>query len=62
MKPMPSAWTQRVGQPPYNLRAMSFPSTSGPYNIRITSGISDNLPDTVIGSMGMSSQHNMGLS
>lgn len=63
VKPMPSAWTQKVGVPPYNLRALSFPSTSGPYNISITSGLIDSDgAHNVIGSMGQMSQHNLGLS
>lgn len=62
VKPMPNAWTQKVGQPPYNLRAMSFPSTTGPWNTRITGGISGNLPDCVICSIGQFSQHNLGWS
>ena len=60
--PMPRAWTQKVGKVPYNLRAMAFPSTSGPWNTRITGGISDNLPDCVICGIGQFSQHNLGLS
>jgi hypothetical protein len=52
-----------MGVPPYNLRALSFPSTSGPYGYTITSGVCDAAsPDTVTGSMGQGSLHNLGLS
>lgn len=60
--PMPRAWTQKVGRPPYNLRALSFPSTTGAWNTRITGGISGNPPDAVICSIGQFNQHNLGLS
>jgi hypothetical protein len=63
VKPMPSAWTQKIGVPPYNLRAMSFPSTSGPYTLSISSGIiGPGGADNVVGSMGQMQQHNLGLS
>jgi hypothetical protein len=62
LKPMPNAWTQKVGRVPYNLRALSFPSTTGAWNTRITKGISGDLPDVEICSIGQFSQHNLGWS
>jgi hypothetical protein len=63
VKPMPSAWTQKVGVPPYNLRALSFPSTArGVYTYGITHGVNGSLMETVVGSGGQASQHNLGLS
>lgn len=61
LKPMPSAWTQKVGQPPYNLRALSFPSSGGPLIYAIMGGNSAaGGPDMVVGSSGQASGHNLG--
>jgi hypothetical protein len=63
VKPMPSAWTQKVGVPPYNLRALTFPSTTGPYTYMISTGLTGpGGADAVVGSGGQASQHNLGLS
>lgn len=60
LKPMPRLCPQAPGKPPYNLHALSFPSTTGAWNTRITGGISGDLPDCVICSIGQFSQHNLG--
>lgn len=51
-----------IGKPPYNLRALSFPSTSGPYTIGIASGVNGSLIEIVVGAVGSFSQHNAGWS
>ena len=65
LKPMcnvPNQWVLKPGKPPYNLRALAFPSTTGPWTTRITGGISGNLPDAAICGIGQFSQHNLGWS
>lgn len=63
IKPMPNAWTQKVGVPPYNLHALTFPSTSGPWSVGIAKGIvTSEGADIVSGAMGQFSLHNSGWS
>jgi hypothetical protein len=59
---MPSAWTQKVGVPPYNLHAIAGPSTTGPYTYMIAGGITGpGGADAVVGTGGQASGHNLGL-
>lgn len=63
LNPMPSAWTQKVGAPPYNLHALAGPSSTGPYTYQIGSGLpSGGNPENVVGTGSMCSTHNLGLS
>lgn len=63
VKPMPNAWTQKVGQPPYNLHALTFPSTTGPYTYAIGKGVGNDGKDFVVGGItNANSHHNLGWS
>jgi hypothetical protein len=61
LKPMPSAWTQKVGKPPYNLHAIAGPSSTGPYTYGIATGISTTLVDFVVGTAGQAHGGSQGL-
>jgi hypothetical protein len=51
-----SCWTQKPYAPAYNLRALAFPSTNGPYTYGIATGLVTNGagPDYVVGTGGNS--------